>query len=206
VLGILYPQRRVVKTYDSLGSVPDWVVACLVSWTKDDMTAHGHCLGKWTWTKMTCRMQDNGSNCRVFMVKTMVSLSRGLPQASMMGDMNNYRRRMAPELFAPTLVQCVWVGRVFLSVVLFLSPCMPSLHTICLHEGARFSTSTPPHDRKPAGFCVDVLQNIRLSRWVLFSCCFPSLRDPVLAVFYVFVFVLRQSSSSLRPHLALRCH
>jgi len=104
VLGIVYPKRRVVETYDSLGSVPDWVVACLVSWIKDDMTAHGHCRGKWTWTKMNCRMQENGTDCGVFMVKTMDYMSRGLPQASMTGDMNYYRRRMAAELFAQTLV------------------------------------------------------------------------------------------------------
>jgi len=104
VLRVFYPQRRHGDTYDSLGFVPTWIPACLVRWGKDDAPVHGHKRGKWTWSRVPCRLQQGGTDCGVFTVTTMDYVSRGLPQASMTGSMDYYRRRMAAELLAGTLL------------------------------------------------------------------------------------------------------
>jgi len=51
-----------------------------------------------------CLLQEGGTDCGLFTVKTMDYLSMGVPQASMTGSMDDYRRRMAAELLANTLL------------------------------------------------------------------------------------------------------
>jgi len=104
VLEVVYMQRHHVEMYDSMGFAPDWMVACLVRWAKDDLSAHGYRRGTWTWTKMRCRQQEGSKDCGVFTLKSMDYMSRGLQQSSMVGNMDYYRRRMVAELLSKTLI------------------------------------------------------------------------------------------------------
>ena len=102
LLAVIHPQRCVVDMYDSLGRASDWVLQCLVQWGQDRAQGHGN--GEWRRRKVPCRQQENGTDCGVFVIKRMDYISRGLPPERMTGSMNYYRRRMAAELLAMTLL------------------------------------------------------------------------------------------------------
>jgi len=104
LLAVVHPQRRVVDTYDSLGSASDWMLQCIVQWGQDDARTYGHPRGRWRKHKVRCRKQDNGKDCGVFVLKRMDYISRGIAPERMTGSMNYYRRRIAAELLAMTLL------------------------------------------------------------------------------------------------------
>ena len=104
LLAVVYPQRRVVDTYDSLGSASDRTLQCLVQWGQDDTRAHGHPIGRWRTHKVRCRKQENGKDCGAFVLKRTDYISRGMAPERMTGSMDYYRQRMAAELLAMTLL------------------------------------------------------------------------------------------------------
>ena len=104
LLAVVHPQRRVVDTYDSLGSASDWMLQCIVQWGQDDARTYGHPRGRWRKHKVRCRKQDNCKDCGVFVLKRVDYISRGIAPERMTGSMNYYRRRIAAELLAMTLL------------------------------------------------------------------------------------------------------
>ena len=53
---------------------------------------------------MRCRKQDNGEYCGIFMLMRMEYISRGMAPERMSGSMNFYRRRIAADFLAETLL------------------------------------------------------------------------------------------------------
>jgi len=93
-LAVVLPQRRVVDTYDSLGSASDWMLQCIVQSGQDDARTSGHPRGRWQKHKVRYRKQDNGKDCGVFVLKRMDHISRDIAPERMTGSMNFYRRRI----------------------------------------------------------------------------------------------------------------
>jgi len=93
-LAVVLPQRRVVDTYDSVGSASDWMLQCNVQWGQDDARTSGHPRGRWQKHKVRYRKQDNGKDCGVFVLKRMDHISRDIAPERMTGSMNYYRRRI----------------------------------------------------------------------------------------------------------------
>jgi len=104
LLAVVYPRRCIVDTYDLLGSASDWMLQCIFKWGQDDARAYGHPHGRWRKHKVRCRKQDNGKYCGIFMLMRMDYISRGMAPEGMTGSMNFYRRQMAADFLAETLL------------------------------------------------------------------------------------------------------
>jgi len=78
LLVVVYPQRRVVGTYDSLGAASDWTPQCLVQSGQNDTRAHAHPIGRWRTHKVRCRKQENGKDCGLFVSKRTDYITRGM--------------------------------------------------------------------------------------------------------------------------------
>lgn len=78
LLVVVYPQRRVVGTYDSLGAASDWTLQCLVQSGQNDTRAHADPIGRWRTHKARCRKQENGKDCGLFVSKRTDCIARGM--------------------------------------------------------------------------------------------------------------------------------